>query len=66
MPLVEIKDFNALIYKKSFFDQPVKSKPEAYEKRIKVNYICITNLLVLICLGKQIQVFLKKLVLQEN
>ena len=29
MPLVEIKDFNTLIYK-SFFDQPVKSKQETY------------------------------------
>ena len=26
MPLVEIKDFNALIDNKAFFDQPVKSK----------------------------------------
>ena len=26
MPLVEIKDFNALIDKKTFFDQPVKNK----------------------------------------
>ena len=32
MPLVEIKDFNALIGNKAFFDQPVKSKQEAYEK----------------------------------
>ena len=32
MPLVEIKDFNALINNKPFFDQPVKNKQEAYEK----------------------------------
>ena len=32
MPLVEIKDFNALIDNKPFFDQPVKNKQEAYEK----------------------------------
>ena len=32
MPIVEIKDFNALADKKQFFDQPVKSKLEAYEK----------------------------------
>ena len=32
MPLVEIKDFNALIYSKLFFDQPVNNKQEAYEK----------------------------------
>ena len=34
MPFVEIKDFNALIDNKLFFDQPVKSKQEAYEKLI--------------------------------
>ena len=34
MPLVEIKDFNALTDNKPFFDQPVKSKQEAYEKLI--------------------------------
>ena len=33
MSLVEIKDFNALIDNKSFFDQPVKNK-QAYEKPI--------------------------------
>ena len=32
IPLVEIKDFNALIYNKSFFDQPIKNKQEAFEK----------------------------------
>ena len=32
MPLVEIKDFNAFIDNKPFFDQPVKNKQEAYEK----------------------------------
>ena len=32
MPLVEIKDFNALIDNKPFFDQPIKGKQEAYEK----------------------------------
>ena len=32
MPLVEIKDFNALIGNKSFFDQPVKNKEEAHGK----------------------------------
>ena len=30
MLLVEIKDFNALIDNKQFFDQPVKKKQEAY------------------------------------
>ena len=32
MSLVEIKNFNALIDNKPFFDQPVKSTQEAYEK----------------------------------
>ena len=32
MPLVEIKDFDALIYNKLFFIQTVKNKQEAYEK----------------------------------
>ena len=36
MPLVESKDFNVLIDKKLFFDQPVK-KQEAYEKLIKMS-----------------------------
>ena len=36
-PLVEIKDFNALIDKKPFFDQPVKNKQKAYEKLIEVS-----------------------------
>ena len=30
MPLVEIKDFHALIDNEQFFDQPVKTKQEAY------------------------------------
>ena len=37
MSLVEIKDFNASIYNKLFFDQPVKSKQEASEKCISVS-----------------------------
>ena len=36
MSLVEIKDFNALIDNKPFFDQPVKNKQEAYEKLIEI------------------------------
>ena len=36
MSLVEIKDFNALIDNKPFFDQPVKNKQEAYEKLIEM------------------------------
>ena len=34
--LVEIKNFNALIDNKPFFDQPVKNKQEAYEKLIEM------------------------------
>ena len=36
MPLVEIKDFNALIDNKSLVDQPVKNKQEVYEKLIEM------------------------------
>ena len=48
MPLVQIKDFNALIDNKALFDQPVKNKPEAYEKIIEMsrdNYHTTGNLL---------------------
>ena len=37
MSLVEIKDFNVLIDNKPFFDQPVKNKQDAYEKRIEMS-----------------------------
>ena len=37
MPQVEIKDFNALIDNKPFFDQPVKSKQQAFEKLIDLS-----------------------------
>ena len=36
MPLVEIKEFNALIDNKPFLDQPVKNKQEAYEKPVEM------------------------------
>ena len=36
-PLVEIKDFNAVIENKPFFDQPVKRKQEAYEELIEIS-----------------------------
>ena len=35
MPLVETKDFNALIDNKEFFVQPVKCKQETYQKLIE-------------------------------
>ena len=37
MPLVEGKDFNVLIDIKTFFDQPVKNKQEAFEKLIEMS-----------------------------
>ena len=36
MPLLEIKDFNALIDNRPFFDQPIKKKQEAQEKPVKM------------------------------
>ena len=35
MPLVKVKNVNALIDNKSFFDQPIKNKEEAHEKLIE-------------------------------
>ena len=81
MPLLEIKGFNALIDNKTFFDQPGKSKQEAYEKLIEMSrimaiqqeiyqVICIIkniiNSLVKIYQDKKIQAFLKKSFLQDN
>ena len=37
MPPVEIKDFNALLDDKSFFEQPVKNKQEVHEKLVKMS-----------------------------
>ena len=37
IPLVKIKDFNALINNKPFFDQLVKNKLEEYEKLIEMS-----------------------------
>ena len=37
MQLVKIKDFNILIDKNLFFDQPVKNKQEAYEKHVEMS-----------------------------
>ena len=37
MPLVAIKNFNALLYNKPVFDQPVKNKQEAYKKCIEIS-----------------------------
>ena len=37
MALVEIKDFNASVDNKPFFDQPVKNKQEAYQKLVEMS-----------------------------
>ena len=37
MPLVKVKNVNALIDNKSFFDQPLKNKEEAHEKLIEMS-----------------------------
>ena len=37
MSLVEIKDFNALIDNKQFFDQAVNNKEELYEKLVEMS-----------------------------
>ena len=37
IPLLEIKDFNALIDDKSFSDQPVKNKQQACEKIVELS-----------------------------
>ena len=37
IPLVEIRDFNALIDNKPFFDQPVENKQETYETLIETS-----------------------------
>ena len=37
VPNVEIKGFNVLIDKKSFFDLPVKNEEETYEKTVEMS-----------------------------
>ena len=37
LPRVMIKDFNVIIDKLAFFDLPIKTKEEAYEKFIDIN-----------------------------
>ena len=44
IPPVEIKNFDALIYNKLFFIQPVKNRQEAYEKlQMSKNDDCLTE-----------------------
>ena len=81
MPLVEVKDFNALIDKKSFFDQPVKNKEDAYEKLIEMsrnddyttgNLLDLSyrqkdyKLIVIDLFRQKIRVILSKFILWEN
>ena len=74
MPLVEIKDFNALIDNKKFFVQPLKNKQEAYEKLFEMSRnddYTTGNLLdylhhqkyYTLSLDRQIRVFFNKLIL---
>ena len=53
MPLVEIKDFKALIDNKLFFDVPIKNKREALLKcqetmimQQEINYFYITKIII--------------------
>ena len=81
MPLVEIKDFNAFIDNKPFFNQSIKNKQEPYKKRNEMSrnngyttgnvldYLYnqnIINLLVQICQEKKIRGFLNKLILYDD
>ena len=43
MPFVEIKDFNASIDNKPFFDQPVKSKQEGIKNLLKCQEMMTYN-----------------------
>ena len=36
LPKVQVKDFNVIVDKTPFFDQPVKNEEEAYEKIIEI------------------------------
>ena len=81
MPLVEIKDFNASIDNKVFFDQPIKKNKKHMKNLSKYQKMVTTqqeiywifriikvaiNLLVQIYQDKQIHVFLNKSILQEK
>ena len=69
MPLVEIKDFNALFDNKPFFDRSVKNKQEAYEKLFEMprNDDCTTgNLLNYLCHQKYHKIIGIDLLRQTN
>ena len=76
-----MKDFNTLVDNNPLFDQTVKNKQESYEKLVEMsrngdystvnllNYLYHQNYYKLIGIDyqdKQIQVFLSKLISQEN
>ena len=52
MPLVEIKDFNTLNDNKPFYDQPVKSKQEAYGRNVKKKWLHNRKFVRLFALSK--------------
>ena len=69
MPLAEIKYFNALFRNKSFFDQPVKNKQEAYKKLIEMSRnddYKTGNLLDYLCHQKYYKLIGKDLSRQKN
>ena len=54
MPIVEIKDFNALLDNKPFFNQPVKNEQEMYEKlfEMSINITIQQEIYWIICIIK--------------
>ena len=66
MLLVEIKDFNALIDNKQFFDELVKNKQGACEKPIEMSKNDDYTKLAQIYQDKQTQAFFDKLISREN
>ena len=81
MPLVKIKDFDAINDNKPFFDQPIKKKQEANKKLGTIsknddyttgnsldylNHQKYYKLIGIVYQGKQIQLFNNKLISKEN
>ena len=72
MPLLKSKVFDALIYNKPFFYQPIKSKQEVYKKLVEMSrnndyttgilshYLDHQNYNKLIVIDYQIRLFLNK------
>ena len=73
LPRVMVKDFNVIIDKLAFFDLPIKTEEEAYEKIIDIsrnNEYTTGNLLDYDCFKKYYKIIAidlsKQQVLQEN